>query len=185
MREPRLAAVVYEAGGGGALDLMLQAVAEALRGQGVRLAGAVQRNGIADDGCRCSMVLEDLASSRQIEISEDRGREATECRLNPVALEEVVGLAAAALGRGADLLVVNRFGKHEVDGRGFRQAIEAALAGEVAALVAVSRDHLAAWDRFAGGMDARIAPDLDAVLAWWGTVRRGALKPAAGAAGPG
>jgi nucleoside-triphosphatase THEP1 len=184
MREPRLAAVVYEAGDGGEADLMLLAAAEALRRQGVRLAGAVQHNGVADDGCRCSMVLEDLASGRRVEISEDRGREAAGCRLNPVALEEVVGLATAALGGGADLLVVNRFGKHEVEGRGFRQAIEAALVGDIAALVAVSRDHLAAWDRFAGGMDVRIAVDLDAVLAWWGTVRRGALAPAAGDAGP-
>lgn len=120
------------------------------------------------------MVLEDLATGRQVEISEDRGREASGCRLNPVALEEVVGLATAALGGGADLLVVNRFGKHEVDGRGFRQAIEVALGADIAALVAVGRDHLTAWDRFAGGMDVRVAPDLDAVLAWWGTVERAA-----------
>jgi hypothetical protein len=38
-------------------------------------------------------------------------------------LETLVGATQAALDNGADLLVINRFGKRETEGAGFRQVI--------------------------------------------------------------
>ncbi|MEX5726690.1 hypothetical protein Ga0609869_000043 [Rhodovulum iodosum] len=50
------------------------------------------------------------------------------CRLDPAALETAVGLVAAGLSSGADLLIVNKFGKHEAAGRGFRYVVAEAVA---------------------------------------------------------
>ena len=45
-----------------------------------------------------------------------------------IALEQAVALTQSALSQGADLLIVNKFGKHEADGRGMRPLIGEALA---------------------------------------------------------
>lgn len=163
---PKLAAVVYEAGRGGDGDGVLAEVARALRGSGLRLAGAVQHNRPAPDRCRCDMVLEDLASAVTVEISENRGPEARGCRLNPAALEEIVGLAGTAVEHGAQLLIVNKFGKREAEGRGFRQVIEQAIERGTPVLVAVSAENLAAWAAFADGFDARLPFDAQLITAW-------------------
>jgi nucleoside-triphosphatase THEP1 len=128
-----LGAIVYGAEQAAA-DAVLTSVARVLAGLGTRLAGAVQHNPSRPDRCRCDMVLEDLATGEIIAISEDRGPEARGCRLNPAALEQLVGAAAASLERGADLLIVNRFGKREAEGRGFRAIIETAVTSGVPVL---------------------------------------------------
>lgn len=100
-----LGAIVYSAEQSAAADAVLTSVARVLAGAEYRLAGAVQHNPSRPDRCRCDMVLEDLATGELIAISEDRGPEARGCRLNPAALEQLVGAAAASLERGADLLI--------------------------------------------------------------------------------
>jgi nucleoside-triphosphatase THEP1 len=165
-REPMLAAVVYATGAGGDVDMAFASLARALKSDGVRLAGAVQHNTRAPDRCRCDMTLEDLGSGACIEISEQRGPQARGCRLNSAALEQIVGLAGAAVERGADLLIVNKFGKREAEGRGFRQAIEAAIDRGIPVLVAVSAANLASWQQFAGGLDARLPVDAALIATW-------------------
>lgn len=161
-----LGAVVYSAEQSAAADAVLTSVARVLAGAEYRLAGAVQHNPSRPDRCRCDMVLEDLATGELIAISEDRGPEARGCRLNPAALEQLVGAAAASLERGADLLIVNRFGKREAEGRGFRAVIETAVTSGVPILVAVSAANLDLWQAFTGGLDDRLQPDLASVIRW-------------------
>lgn len=117
------------------------------------------------------MVLEDLSTGQIVAISEDRGPEARGCRLDPAALERLFGAAAAGLDAGADLLVVNRFGKREAEGRGFRGAIEAAVTTGVPVLVAVSAANLDCWNAFTGALDERLEPNVVAAIRWC----RGAL----------
>lgn len=166
MSEMRLGVVVYRPGSGAGVDRQFADVAGALRRSGWRVAGAVQHNIENPSSCRCDMTLEDLSSGALIEISEDRGPEARACRLDACALEEIAGLVAGALDRGTDLVIVNKFGKREVEGGGFRQVIERAAALGVPLLVAVSRDNLEAWERFAAGADTRLPADQRAISAW-------------------
>lgn len=166
MGTSRLAAVLYTGGKGGAADAVLAEAVEVLAAEGWRLGGSVQFNRAVEDRCACDMTLKDLGSGRVVEISEDRGPLARGCRLNSVALEELTGLAAASLTQGVDLLVVNKFGKRETEGHGFRQAIEAAAVLGVPVIALVSYDNLAGWAEFAGGMDERLEADLGAILSW-------------------
>lgn len=155
-RQPKIVAIVYERGEGPELDAILTKVAHDLRRAGVKIAGAVQHNTNDGDRCRCDMILEDLESGQLIEISEYRGPESRACRLDPRALEEVVGLAASTIENGVEILIVNKFGKREAEGRGFLPLIDAALEKGAAVLVAVNESNIDAWNAFASDFDERL-----------------------------
>lgn len=161
-----LGAIHYQEGEGAAIDLLLAELALVLAQDGVRLAGAVQHNTRAGDRRCCDMVLQDLATGRKIVLSEYRGPEAKGCRLDSRALEEVVGLSADAIEKGADLLIVNKFGKRECEGRGFRNLIDAALEAGIAVLVAVNQNSAEAWTSYAQGLDIPLPLYLDVVADW-------------------
>ena len=81
-------------------------------------------------------------------------------------MEEAAALAAASIESGVDLVIINRFGKQEAAGRGFRQAIEAAILLERPVLVGVSENNRASWEAFAGNEAKYLRPSLKAVLSW-------------------
>ncbi|ARE41845.1 hypothetical protein RGUI_3704 [Rhodovulum sp. P5] len=153
--------------GRGAADALIAGVAERLRAEGVRLAGAVQRNIDRPDRARCDMVLEVLDGTGTIPISQNLGAMATACRLDPRGLERAVGLAAAAVARAdVDLLIVNKFGKQEAEGRGFRPVIGEAMAAGLPVLTTVNTENRAAFLAFSEGIAEELPPDPDRILAW-------------------
>src|SRR6516164_7999716 len=79
----------------------------------------------------------------------------------------VLSQLAAAIGKGADLVIINRFGKRERDGKGLAYLIERALDADVPVVIAVSSQHFAEWIKFAGGMSVKLACDRNALDAWW------------------
>jgi len=166
MTGPSLAAVVYEPGDGPAVDKLLSGLAQELAGRGLRLAGTVQRAAQRPDRCACDMIVTDLATGEDCSISEDRGPMARGCRLDSAVLEAVAGSTIAALEGGADLLIVNKFGKREAEGAGFRSALALALGEGVPALVAVNRAYIEAWRAFAGDFGRELPSEMDAIRAW-------------------
>lgn len=161
----KLAAICYAPGQGEAVDVLLRETAEALRARGVKLGGAIQWNRPSETHSRCDMELEDLASGRRINAS-DKGRAANGCRLDAWALEDAAGLVAASITPAVDLVIVNRFGKQEATGQGFRATIEAAIANDLPVLTSLNTAHQAAFDAFTGGVADILAPDADAVRQW-------------------
>lgn len=162
----RLAAVQYDIGKGQDVDVLLADIAQRLKCRGWSLAGAVQANTPRADGCRCDMTLEDLASGMRISTTENRGPLARGCRLDVSALEEAVGLALSSLTPAVDLVIINRFGKREAEGRGFRPLIEAAASHDVPVLIGVNEAQCGAWQTFSGAVGTTLQPDLGAVLRW-------------------
>jgi hypothetical protein len=73
---------------------------------------------------------------------------------------------ASALAGGAELVIVNKFGRQEVLGQGLRQEIAAALLAGLPLLIAVRRDFLPAWRDFAGEDWVELAPEEAVVEAW-------------------
>ena len=73
---------------------------------------------------------------------------------------------AAALETGPALLVVNKFGKQELDGRGFRPLIGEALSRGIAVLTAVNPGNLPGFLEFAGDYAEALPPDVDAIVDW-------------------
>ena len=77
-----------------------------------------------------------------------------------------MGYAESALEASPRLCVVNKFGKQEIDGKGFRPLIGRALADDIPVVCAVGATHLDGFRAFAGEMAEQVSPDVDAILAW-------------------
>ncbi len=151
--------------GRGAVDEVLAEAVAALTAQGLRLAGTVQSNTDRADRAHCDMDLRVLPDGPEFRISQDLGAEARGCRLNPSALEQAVVEAGARLA-GAELLVINKFGKHEAEGRGFRDLIAEALSQGMPVLLGVNALNLPAFVEFAGDLATALPPDARAITAW-------------------
>lgn len=142
-----ITAILYSEGRD--VDPVMLRIASHLQAQGCALAGFVQRNTARPGRRRCDMVLEDLATGAEIAISEDRGAMARGCHLDLGELLRGAELGRAALSAGPDLLIINKFGKSEGDGGGFRPLISEALHREVPVLVAVPWRNIDSWRLFA------------------------------------
>lgn len=162
----KLATIAYEAGAGEAADAVLRDVANNLRSRGYRLAGTVQWNAPPEAESRCEMELEDLATGRRYSTAVKGPRQAQACRLDSSALEDVAGLVASSIAAGLDLVIINRFGKQEISGAGFRAIIEAAVANEVPVLTALNWTYAKDWQAFAGDVSTILEPELVSVQAW-------------------
>jgi hypothetical protein len=131
--------------GRGDTDLVLFGLARTLAARGIRCRGVVQINSERPDAGPCDMDVKVLPIGPVLRISQDLGRAARGCRLDPAALETAVGLVSSGLSDGTDVLIVNKFGKHEAEGRGFRDVIAAALAMDIPVLVGINALNLPAF----------------------------------------
>jgi len=152
--------------GRGDTDLLLHGFATRALARGLRPAGTVQVNTECAGNGPCDMDVVILPEGVKIRISQSLGPEARGCRLDPDALESAVGQVDRALDNGADLLVVNKFGKHEAQGRGFREVIARAMEMEIPILVGANGLNKDAFVEFAGGYCQEIPPDGAALDAW-------------------
>ncbi|POF27727.1 DUF2478 domain-containing protein [Roseibium marinum] len=151
---------------GGEVDLLLQSVCDTLRRNGHRVSGVLQRHAEAVDVCCAEMGLELLSTGERIDISQPLGRASRGCRLDPRGLAEITARLTRELDRFPDLLVLNRFGKGEQDGQGFRQLIATAVERNIPVLTAVRSPYLEDWRRFAGDLAVELPEDTAGILFW-------------------
>jgi len=143
-------------------------VARRLAADGRRVAGVI----LADEDApapgegHCNMVLTVLPDGSRVAIGQDLGAEARGCRLDAAALETAVGLTDCALEQAPELLIINKFGKRESEGAGFRQTIARAIEMGIPVLVGVAPAERAALEAFIGAPPTLLPEDADAILAW-------------------
>ena len=152
--------------GRGDTDLVLEQVSSALIVRGLRLCGTVQIKTERKTDGPCDMDVKVLPSGPIVRISQTLGHGSRGCRLNPEALEEAVGKVQARLARGADLLIINKFGKHEAEGRGFREVIATAIDLNIPVVVGINGLNRDAFLEFSGGLAEEIAPKTEEILSW-------------------
>lgn len=151
--------------GRGDTDLLLFKAAKDLAAREYRTCGTVQIN-TESDNHPCDMDVQVLPDGPVVRISQSLGRESKGCRLDPSALEEAVSLVAAGLTAEADILFVNKFGKHEAEGRGFRTVIADAIARDISVLVGVNSLNFEAFQDFAGPQAKQLEPSVEAIAGW-------------------
>lgn len=178
----KIAAVIYDMGEAYAVDALLASLATRLKDDGHRLAGAVQHNTLAPQSPCSEMVIEDLATGQRNNVSLSLGDAGGGCRLNAALLEDVVGIVAAGLDGPVELVVINRFGKQEIAGQGFRAMIEATVARDIPLLIALNSVYRDAWQDFAAGHGTLLAPTEDAIETWCRSVLAEPATPSASAA---
>jgi nucleoside-triphosphatase THEP1 len=167
-----IAALVYEADQDP--DAILRDFADNLKARGYRAIGMVQSGQCADSSL--SAVL--LHNGEILSLAQDPEPGARGCRLDIERLQSAGKRIADALEHGADIVIINRFGKRERDGKGLGYLIDRAFESGLPVVIAVSREHFAEWVKFAEGMTVKLACDRQALDAWWQHVST--RSPAAG-----
>ena len=140
-----------------AADAALRAIAVDLMEQGCRLAGLVQINTPRPGRSRCDMVLENLATGEPLAISQDRGPEARGCALDLGQLLGGMEKVRASLAEQPDAVILNKFGKAEAEGGGFRPLIAEAIEAGLPLLIGVPWRNIESWRHFAGPLAHEIS----------------------------
>jgi Protein of unknown function (DUF2478) len=168
-----LAALVY--GDHDDPDDILRDFADDLNAHGCRVVGLVQSGQCADSSLSAVLVH----SCETLLLARPPSPGAAGCKLDLTRLQDAGARVADALAAGADLLIINRFGKRERDGQGLGFLIERALEADIPVILAVSSDRFADWISFSGGMSVKLPCDRDALDAWWRRVSRRSPLPSA------
>ena len=151
--------------GRGDTDQLLFTLAQDLAAEGYRTCGTVQIN-TDRGGHPCDMDVQVLPDGPVLRISQNLGAEAKGCRLDPAVLETAVGLVEMQLKTAPELLIVNKFGKHEADGRGIRSDIAEAISRDIPVLVGVNSLNLDAFQEFVGPEATELAPSAKVLVSW-------------------
>lgn len=158
-----ITALIYDDGAQAAL--VLRVAAEVLAQAGVRCCGFVQHDEPRTDRPRCDMYLVDVVSGDRLKISEDRGPYARGCRLDSAELVRALGLVRGALADEAEVLILNKFGKSESEGQGFRSLIAEAIERSIPVIIGVPRKNIEAWRQFCGDLAAEHEASRLAIMA--------------------
>ncbi|EME71468.1 hypothetical protein H261_03628 [Paramagnetospirillum caucaseum] len=149
----------------------MEGFARILQGQGYLVRGLVQRNSAPSGDCACTMTLVDIENGQQFRISQDLGSGSTCCRVDTQAVAEASSVLRRAVEDGTDLLVVNKFGKLESQGRGMVDEILAAVSLGIPLLTSVEAPLLERWREFTGGLAEELTPGCGVLMRWWENVR--------------
>lgn len=170
-----LAALVYEKDQDP--DKILREFAADLNASGRRVVGMVQKGQCAD--ASLSAVL--VHTGEVLALALHATSPASGCKLDLGRLQDAAARVAGAMEAGADLVIINRFGKRERDGKGLSRVISRALDADIPVVIAVSNDSFADWIKFADGMSVKLHCDREALETWWIAVsarNTGAVSPA-------
>jgi len=171
-----LAALVYERDQDP--DQVLREFASGLNASGYRAVGLVQLGHHCVDATKLSAML--VHTGEELQLFQNLGACATGCRLDVGQLMDSGAQVASAIDQGADLVIVNRFGRQEREGKGLSYLVERALSADIPVVIAVPSHRFADWIRFADGMSVKLRCHREALGAWWsavsarnaGTIRR-------------
>jgi hypothetical protein len=159
-----LAALVYEPPQNP--DVLLRAFANDLNTHGHRAVGLVQLGPHCADPKLSALLVH---TGEEVPLLDLDGCTAG-CRLDVGRLAEAGTRIARAIDAGADILIINRFGKQEREGKGLSYLIERALDADIPVVIAVSSHRFADWIKFASGMSVKLACDRASLDAWWRAV---------------
>jgi hypothetical protein len=159
-----VAAVVY--GADDDPDRVFVDFANDLRRSGRRPVGVIQ----VGRSCRSVDPRVSVAMLPEDEMVPHIETQALGCRLDASRLNDLASRLTAAIGGGADLVIINRFGRSEAEGKGLIAVIARALDADIPVLIAVPEQRFAAWLQFSGGMNVRLACRREVLDRWWHTV---------------
>jgi hypothetical protein len=161
-----LAALVYEQDQDP--DEILRGFACDLNARGYRAVGLVQLGHHCVDAPKLSAML--VHTGEELQLFQDLGACAAGCRLDVGPLLDAGAQIASAIDQGADLVIINRFGRQERDGKGLSYLIDRALSADVPVVIAVPSHRFADWIRFADGMSVKLRCNRASLETWWSAV---------------
>jgi hypothetical protein len=149
-------------------DQILREFASDLKASGYRAVGLVQLGHHCTDTPKLSAML--VHTGEELPLFQNLGACSTDCRLDVGQLLDAGAQVASAIDQGADLVIVNRFGRQEREGKGLSYLVEHALSADIPVVIAVPSHRFADWIRFADGMSVKLRCNRGALDAWWNAV---------------
>jgi hypothetical protein len=161
-----LAALVYERDEDP--DRILRDFASDLNRRGYRAVGLVQLGHDRPETQQLSALL--VHTGEKLSLFHDLRSWAKGCRIDVGQLLQAAGQIAEEIDQGGDVVIVNRFGQQEREGKGLAYLIERALSVDIPVVIAVPSHRFADWIRFADGMSVKLRCEREALDAWWQAV---------------
>jgi len=164
--DPRkLAAVVYD--DRVSIDSLLAVFANDLLTTGIHVAGVVQLAEEGGCGPGAPARLVDVATGDVLPMCEVIGDAQPDCRLSRALFDRAASRIRAGCDDRAELIVVSRFGRMEVNGEGFRAEMRRVIQAGRPLLTAVRRGFSHRWFEFTGGVGTVLEAHLWVLHDWW------------------
>lgn len=142
--------------------------------QGWRIRGLLQETIGIDNTCEITLI--DLDDNSRHLITQDLGTCSSACRLNTEVMSEAGGALRRITAGSADLVVINRFGKEEAEGRGFASEMLELMSNGIPVLTVVQDKHLDLWRHFTGGLACELPAERAALECWFSSLAAGYIQ---------
>ena len=131
-----------------------------------RIGGVLQEGLFDAQGAMTGLDAVDVASDRRIPISRP-GQNEGDCGLDVAALAGTSGIISKAISDVVDLVVVEKFGEHEQNGKGLIDEILQTIVAGIPLLVSVPEAALPAWQERTGDLGDVLPFTEEAFRQWW------------------
>ncbi|CCD93402.1 conserved hypothetical protein [Bradyrhizobium sp. ORS 375] len=144
---------------------LLGEFATRLADAGLRVSGVIESSADKARPCK-AMMLRSLGDNSMFSISQDLGPGSQACHLDPEGLALACAAVQRSISRGADVVILSKFGKQEAAGSGLADAFGAAISAGLPIITAVSPAMREAWTRFAGPFAECVPADVARSPGW-------------------
>lgn len=169
MSNPKIAGVVYERGA--PIRELMKAFVQTLKANNVNVHGILQEvpKELDPANAGCGVDAIDIKTGEHVALVRPTQYELDNniCSLDVAQLAEASMILRRALDDHADIVVVEKFGKHEKDGGGLSDELLAVMAENIPTVVSVPQFEQEAWEQFTGGLGAVLSCELNQVITWW------------------
>jgi nucleoside-triphosphatase THEP1 len=131
-----------------------------------RVGGVLQEALYNSEGEIVGLDAVDVSTNRRIPISRPTKND-DECGLDVSALAGTTGIIRNAIDDRVDLVVVEKFGELEQNGKGLIDEILQTISEGIPLLIAVPEAALPIWQERSGELGSVLAFNQEAFLQWW------------------
>jgi nucleoside-triphosphatase THEP1 len=163
------AAAVYTPDTGDRMALLK--FVEKLKSSNIRVGGVLQEAIFDSAGAITGLDAIDVATNERIPISRPpKGDD--ECGLDVSALAETTRIIRHAISERFDLVVVEKFGELEQDGKGLIDEIFQTIAEGIPLLISVPEAALPVWQQRSGELGSVLEFSEQAFEQWWQSLQQ-------------
>ena len=137
-----------------------------------RIGGVLQEGLFDAQGTMTGLNAVDVSTDRRIPISHPLQNDG-DCSLDVAALAGTSGIIDKAISDAVDLVVVEKFGEHEQNGKGLIDEIMQTIVAGIPLLISVPEAALPAWQERSGELGDVLPFTEEAFRQWWHSQQQG------------
>ena len=142
---------------------------EKQKSQNTRIGGILQEALFNSAGEIAGLNAIDISTKCHIPITRPVKND-DECGLDVSALAETTGIISKAISDGVDLMVVEKFGEQEQNGKGLIDEILQTIVEGILLLISVPEAALSLWQERSGELGSVLPYSEEAFQKWWKSI---------------